>query len=75
MPKEFHKLISKNPHEVFYMSMHAVWKELSTTTKVHAVFDASAKTSTGTSLSDILLIGPTVHPLLLTYSFIFVCIA
>ena len=32
------------------------------TTKVRAVFDASAKTSTGTSLNDILLVGPTVHP-------------
>ena len=34
------------------------------TTKIRAVFDASAKASTGTSLNDILLVGPTVHPLL-----------
>ena len=30
--------------------------------KLRAVFDASAKTSTGTSLNDVLLVGPTVHP-------------
>ena len=48
--------------EVFYLPMHIVRKESSMTTKIRAVFDASAKTSTGTSLNDILLVGPTVHP-------------
>ena len=52
----------KSPSEVFYLPMHAVYKESSTTTKVRAVFDASAKTSTGVSLNDTLLVGPTVHP-------------
>ena len=33
-----------------------------TTTKVHAVFDALAKSATGISLNDHLLVGPTVHP-------------
>ena len=37
--------------EVFYL----------TTTKVRAVFDASAKTSTGVSLNETFLVGPTVH--------------
>ena len=47
--------------EVFYLPMHAVVKESSSTTKIRAVFDASAKSSSGVSLNDQLLIGPTVH--------------
>ena len=43
------------------MPMYAVRKEHSITTKIRAVFDASAKTSTGTSLNDTLLVGLTVH--------------
>lgn len=50
----------KSTHCVFYLPMHAVRKESSTTTKVQAVFDASAKSLTGVSLNDILLVGPTV---------------
>ncbi len=41
--------------------MHAVVKESSTTTKVRAIFVASAKSSSGVSLNDQLLVGPTVH--------------
>ena len=36
----------------------------STTTKLRVVFDASAKTTTGVSLNDTLLPGPSVYPLL-----------
>ncbi len=39
-------------------------RESSTTTKLRAVFDASARTSNGTSLNDTLLTGPTMYPLL-----------
>ncbi len=42
--------------------MHAVMKESSTTTKLHVVFDASAQTTTGYSLNDTLLVGPTLYP-------------
>ena len=48
--------------QVVYLLMHAVRKESSTTTKIRAVFDASAKSSSGVSLNDTLLVGPTVHP-------------
>ena len=54
--------LNKPPEETFYLPMHAVRKEESTTTKLRVVFDASAKSSTGLSLNDILLVGPTVHP-------------
>ena len=42
--------------------MHAVHKDDSTTSKLRIVFDASASTTSGTSLNDHLLVGPTVHP-------------
>ncbi len=41
--------------------MHGVTKQSSTSTKLRAVFDASAATSTGVSLNDILLPGPNVY--------------
>lgn len=49
----------------FYLPIHAVYKQNSLTTKVRAVFDASAKTTTGVSLNDLLLVGPTIHPSLI----------
>ncbi len=45
-----------------YLPVHGVFKETSTTTKVRAVFDASAKSSTGVSLNDTLLAGPNLYP-------------
>lgn len=42
--------------------MHAVHKEHSTTTKLHVVFDASAKSASGVSLKDTPMVRPTVHP-------------
>ena len=54
--------IERPPDSVFYLPMHAVYKASSTTTEVRAVFDASAKFSTGVSLNDTLLVGPIVHP-------------
>ena len=54
--------LEKPQDQVFYMPMHVVCKESSTTTKMHAVFDASATTSTGVSLNSTLMVGSTVHP-------------
>jgi hypothetical protein len=41
--------------------MHIVQKQSSTTTRIRAVFDASAKSMTGVSFNDTLLVGPTIH--------------
>ncbi|XP_076235095.1 uncharacterized protein LOC143179667 [Calliopsis andreniformis] len=45
----------------YYLPHHAIIKQSSLTTKLRVVFDASAKTSTGTSLNEHLLAGPTVQ--------------
>ena len=53
---------SKRPcSKVYYLPMHAVRKESSTTSKVIVVFDASVNSSSEMSLKDQLLVGPTVH--------------
>ncbi|XP_055542522.1 uncharacterized protein LOC129728133 [Wyeomyia smithii] len=44
-----------------YLPHHPVVKEASTTTKVRVVFDASCKTSTNTSLNEVLLVGPVIQ--------------
>lgn len=48
--------MDKSPDEVFYIPM--VRKA---TAKIQAVFDASAKLSTGVSLNITLFVGPTIH--------------
>ena len=59
--------------EHYYLPHHAVFKESSSTTKLRVVFDASAKTSTGISLNDTLMVGPmiqqNVYDLLLRFRF------
>ena len=57
--------LKKPLDKVFYLPMHTVWKDSSTTTKLRVVFDASAKSSTGVSLNDTLTVGPTIHPSLI----------
>ena len=52
----------KPPGQTFYMPVHGIIKESSSTTSLRAVFDASARTSTGVSLNDQLMTGPTLHP-------------
>ena len=53
--------LNKSTQDVYYLPMHAVRKESSTTTKIRAVFDASMKSMSGVSLNDVLMVGPTVH--------------
>ena len=48
--------------ESYYMPIHSVIKESSSSTKLRAVFDASARTTNQISLNDLLAVGPTLHP-------------
>ena len=57
-PEDLHKPLG----ETYYLPMHGVTKDSSTTTKLRIVFDASAKTSTGVSLNNTLLSGPSLYP-------------
>jgi hypothetical protein len=45
----------------YFLPHHAVFKMDSSTTKLRVVFDAAAKTSTGKSLNDVMLCGPTIQ--------------
>ncbi|XP_011705620.1 PREDICTED: uncharacterized protein LOC105460827, partial [Wasmannia auropunctata] len=47
--------------QAYYLPHHGVWKENSLTTKLRVVFDASAPTSTGVSINDLQMIGPTIQ--------------
>jgi hypothetical protein len=51
---------------VFFLPHRAVLKPESTTMKTIVVFDVSAKSSTGISLNDILMTGPTIQQDLLS---------
>ena len=53
--------LQKPPKEISYLPMDAVRKEHSSTTKLRVVFDASAKSASGISSNDLLLVGLTVH--------------
>ncbi|XP_055589945.1 uncharacterized protein LOC129742126 [Uranotaenia lowii] len=52
---------SPQSNNVFYLPHHPVFKEDSTTTKTRVVFDGSAKSSSGYSLNDALLVGPVIQ--------------
>ncbi|XP_053964222.1 uncharacterized protein LOC128867152 [Anastrepha ludens] len=46
----------------YFLPHHCVLKEESTTTKLRVVFDGSAVSSSGYSLNDLLMTGPTIQP-------------
>ncbi|CAB0015303.1 unnamed protein product, partial [Nesidiocoris tenuis] len=50
----------------YYLPHHCVTNANSSTTKLRVVFDGSAKTSTGISLNDVLMTGPTIQDDLLS---------
>ncbi|GFW74752.1 integrase catalytic domain-containing protein [Trichonephila clavipes] len=67
------ELVPKNDYakrEAYYLPHHAVLRD-SSTTKLRVVFDASAKSTSGYSLNDILMVGPRVqrdvNPILLSF--------
>ncbi|XP_018396624.1 PREDICTED: uncharacterized protein LOC108774893 [Cyphomyrmex costatus] len=47
--------------KINYLPHHAVTKEFSISTKLRVVFDASNPTTSGKSLNDCLLVGPTIQ--------------
>lgn len=55
------KQFTTSSEESFYLPHHAVIKNTSTTTKLRVVFDASARSSSGISLNDKMLTGPTIQ--------------
>ena len=52
-------LLSKK--ESYYLSHPCVFKDSSTTTKLRVVFDGSAKTTSGISLNDRLMVRPKIQ--------------
>lgn len=63
-----HKVVSEAQNNVtcYYMPHHGVRKESSLTTKLRVVFDASAPSSSGLSLNDLQMTGPTIQSDLFT---------
>ena len=56
--------LSKPVEKTYYLLMHGVFKASSSTTKLRIVFNASAKTSNGLSLNDLILPGPSLYPMI-----------
>lgn len=46
----------------YYLPVHGVFKDSSSSTKVRPVFDASARSKSGASLNDTLSAGPNLYP-------------
>lgn len=58
----FRENVADNVSQKCFLPHHCVIRELSTTTRLRVVFDASMKTSSGVSLNDIMYKGFTVQP-------------
>jgi len=58
--------LSSVPRNHYFIPHHCVLKPYSSTTKLRVVFDASAPSSTGNSLNNILRVGTTVQSDLLS---------
>ena len=52
--------LQRHTRTVYYLPMHGLVKDSSTTTKLRVVFDASAKTNIGFALNDLLIPGPSL---------------
>jgi hypothetical protein len=62
VPEEDNSSHDDTSHKLtFFLPHHAVFKESSTTTKTRVVFYASAKSTTGVPLNDMLMFGPTIQ--------------
>ena len=62
VPKEDESACDNTSNKlIFFLPHHAVFKENSTTSKTAVVFDASFKSTTGVSLNDMLMVGPTAQ--------------
>ena len=55
----------------YYLPHHAVIKDSSVKTKVRVIFDGSAHSSTGVSLNDALMQGPTIQDELVSIIMLF----
>lgn len=53
--------IDNEGNNLFYLPHHGVINEASTTTSLRVVFDGSCPSSTGKSLNDMLLVGPSIQ--------------
>ena len=64
LTSDYISVVDNPEDDRYYMSHHVVFKESSDTTKIRIIFDASAKTNTGISLNDALMVGPTIQNVL-----------
>lgn len=51
----------EDPGSVYYLPHHCILRPTSATTKLRVVFDGSAKSSSGVSINDVLMTGPTIQ--------------